>query len=288
MNRGHLLFLFAPLVIYLLGQGHVLSVSLVVGVLVVIALLTRFWSPMANLAEAARVRNHQRKLRPCLGFPGLEEGRFEGRRIRGRFAGYELELSLSTRVRGDERFETLVYALQLPGRAYSQELSLMSLRESADSEGAQAAGVRAALAHLGKIPDLELYVAEGWIELERAVTSYAKGDTSLSSAFRALSELVPLFARVELDLQLRPRESGAPNVQADAQADSGLTLAWSEKGSGQPLCPYCRDDLDQSDLELSRCATCHTLHHSECLEELGRCSVFGCSGEGRQRIQARA
>tara|TARA_R110002072_G_scaffold297561_1_gene470529 strand:+ start:488 stop:1279 length:792 start_codon:yes stop_codon:yes gene_type:complete len=245
-------------------------------------LAAAFWPTLVKWVPALRVWTAQRQLRPCLGFPGLEDGRLEGDQIVGAFAGYELTLSLGTRRVGDTTEQTLRYALRLPGRAYSQELpEARYLRESLGEEGAQAEGVRKALAHFGKIPNLELEIEAGWLTVERGITGYAKGKTSLSATFSAMAGLVPLLARTEFEIQVQARDT----LSAE-ETDADVSLAWSERGGGQPLCPYCRDDLDAPGLGLSRCESCHTVHHSECLEELGRCAVFGCSGERTRPLRA--
>jgi TM2 domain-containing membrane protein YozV len=41
-----------------------------------------------------------------------------------------------------------------------------------------------------------------------------------------------------------------------------------------PICPYCRTELEEQPLE---CPGCGTPHHSECFAENGGCTVFGCS-----------
>ena len=41
-------------------------------------------------------------------------------------------------------------------------------------------------------------------------------------------------------------------------------------------CPYCRTAF-ASDDEVVACSGCHTVHHADCLEENGGCTVFGCS-----------
>jgi TM2 domain-containing membrane protein YozV len=41
-----------------------------------------------------------------------------------------------------------------------------------------------------------------------------------------------------------------------------------------PVCPYCRTELEGPPLE---CPGCGTPHHAECFEENGGCTVFGCS-----------
>ena len=48
-------------------------------------------------------------------------------------------------------------------------------------------------------------------------------------------------------------------------------------------CPYCHGELGSA---CKACAQCHTLHHPECLAELGRCTVLGCSGP-RPRVPGR-
>ena len=45
--------------------------------------------------------------------------------------------------------------------------------------------------------------------------------------------------------------------------------------SSAAVCPYCRAAVDAA--EAVACAGCGTLHHAECLEENGGCTVFGCT-----------
>jgi TM2 domain-containing membrane protein YozV len=42
-------------------------------------------------------------------------------------------------------------------------------------------------------------------------------------------------------------------------------------------CPYCRMPLDEADGQATMCPGCGTPHHSDCFEENGGCTVFGCS-----------
>lgn len=44
-------------------------------------------------------------------------------------------------------------------------------------------------------------------------------------------------------------------------------------------CPYCHDLLEgeQQDDALVVCGGCGTRHHSACVDELGRCTVLGCT-----------
>jgi hypothetical protein len=52
-----------------------------------------------------------------------------------------------------------------------------------------------------------------------------------------------------------------------------------------PTCPYCRTPVED---DPDPCPTCATLHHGECLREHGRCTVLGCRGRPRPRLQERA
>ena len=41
-------------------------------------------------------------------------------------------------------------------------------------------------------------------------------------------------------------------------------------------CPYCRTAFEADDAIVA-CSGCQTIHHADCLEENGGCTVFGCS-----------
>jgi TM2 domain-containing membrane protein YozV len=43
------------------------------------------------------------------------------------------------------------------------------------------------------------------------------------------------------------------------------------------VCPYCRDAIEQEESQAVVCPGCGTIHHSDCFEENGGCTVFGCS-----------
>jgi len=44
-----------------------------------------------------------------------------------------------------------------------------------------------------------------------------------------------------------------------------------------PVCPYCRTEVGESEGERKDCPGCGTPHHSDCFAENGGCTVFGCS-----------
>jgi len=43
-----------------------------------------------------------------------------------------------------------------------------------------------------------------------------------------------------------------------------------------PICPYCRTEVGETEGERKDCPGCHTPHHTDCFAENGGCTVFGC------------
>ncbi|MEZ6186054.1 MAG: hypothetical protein R3F62_13715 [Planctomycetota bacterium] len=213
-----------------------------------------------------------------LGIPWPRGGRLADLELVGRFQGHALRLYTGRRATRDAQSPSvLVYALRLPGRPYSQPAVLLSDLKQELQRGALAAEVQSALSHLSQLGTVELGVEDGYLVLTRPPSAYALGHRSLSETFAALARLVPLFARGELEVQLSPRDG-------DPVAEDGPSLTWREVDGGDALCPYCRDGLLSEGLALERCATCHTVQHAECLNEAGRCAVFGCASGGREQL----
>jgi TM2 domain-containing membrane protein YozV len=44
-----------------------------------------------------------------------------------------------------------------------------------------------------------------------------------------------------------------------------------------PICPYCRTEIGSLEGERVDCPGCGTPHHSDCFQENGGCTIFGCS-----------
>lgn len=44
-----------------------------------------------------------------------------------------------------------------------------------------------------------------------------------------------------------------------------------------PICPYCRTEVGDTEGERKDCPTCATPHHADCFAENGGCTVFGCA-----------
>lgn len=43
------------------------------------------------------------------------------------------------------------------------------------------------------------------------------------------------------------------------------------------ICPYCRTEIGSLEGERIDCPGCGTAHHSDCFQENGGCTIFGCS-----------
>ena len=43
-----------------------------------------------------------------------------------------------------------------------------------------------------------------------------------------------------------------------------------------PVCPYCRAPVDSTQEEVVVCEGCDTVHHRDCYQENGGCTIFGC------------
>jgi hypothetical protein len=43
------------------------------------------------------------------------------------------------------------------------------------------------------------------------------------------------------------------------------------------VCPYCSAEIEPADANQLNCPTCGEVHHGECWEENGGCTVFGCA-----------
>jgi DNA-binding transcriptional regulator YhcF (GntR family) len=50
--------------------------------------------------------------------------------------------------------------------------------------------------------------------------------------------------------------------------------------SEKSTCPYCRERIAE-EAETVSCMICKTIHHRECWDDAGHCSVFGCRGKVR-------
>lgn len=63
---------------------------------------------------------------------------------------------------------------------------------------------------------------------------------------------------------------------------SGAHFAWGEGGSMR--CPYCHDGYAPDESDLTSCPGCRTLHHGECFDEAGGCTLLGCTRSRAERL----
>jgi hypothetical protein len=66
--------------------------------------------------------------------------------------------------------------------------------------------------------------------------------------------------------------------KVEVGSEAAEQFVWTG-GSQAALCPYCRDSIDNFELEVVSCGRCHTLHHEQCFEEAGACTIFACGGQ---------
>lgn len=100
------------------------------------------------------------------------------------------------------------------------------------------------------------------------------------ATLRRDSRLTPA-AWVELALGIPARLEGlarSPVVMIGQRAP--------DPESGPPTCPYCKDAADGEGV--TPCASCGTLHHTECFGEAGGCTVLGCASAPRRLPPVRA
>jgi hypothetical protein len=77
------------------------------------------------------------------------------------------------------------------------------------------------------------------------------------------------------ELRLLARIGAALEPAPEPSRRTRLRFAWIR---GDLLCPFCRDDLDPRADDAQACDACATVHHRECLEQAGGCTIFGCRG----------
>ncbi len=106
----------------------------------------------------------------------------------------------------------------------------------------------------------EIVADGGWLYLQCELGSL--NDRWFRWYFARMVKLARFYERRPILVRSRPR------------------FLWTGGGE-HALCPYCRDGLPD-DLEAAvACDVCNTLHHDECFQEHGGCTIFGC--EGRRR-----
>ena len=193
--------------------------------------------------------------------------------VRGRFRGREVSVAATLSGSGKNtaarvRYGVAIGPMPLSGRVDRAQLEahLTALAK----EGEQERELRAALGTLFGVMGADTAtIVGGWLRVDRELTDYALGPTSLQ---RGLEQMVQVASLWDADEVATP--------------DLGIRVAWTG-GESKTMCPFCRDDLDPTSPESRACESCRTLHHAECLVEAGGCTVLGCaSRQTRARDRA--
>ncbi|MCA8920812.1 MAG: hypothetical protein KDD82_03320 [Planctomycetes bacterium] len=113
----------------------------------------------------------------------------------------------------------------------------------------------------------EVALRGGTLSIRFQVNGVARA--KVASAILNLVSLAKLCDRKPIEVRIKGAAPGAKR------------FGWTG-GTEHAMCPYCRDQIESAEeLPLSACSSCHTVHHTECLEEAGGCTVFGCGGGRR-------
>ena len=126
----------------------------------------------------------------------------------------------------------LVYAVQLRHHPPDLVIGEAALRQRLS--GKQAEELAGSLHHLFKVLGFQqLEVKDGWLVVSRLHSSYALSETSLLGVFDALLRIAPALETRKLEVKL----GGIRGARG-----------WTAGGEGL-LCPYCRDDVADTDLD---------------------------------------
>lgn len=106
-------------------------------------------------------------------------------------------------------------------------------------------------------PFIKLEIYRGWFKI-----TYDK---------EAAEGFVPGDIEYVLDLV-------APMIAA-YEAQDMLMMATLAVAAPDPICPYCRGDLDPAQDRIVACAECRTRLHEACWKENGQCTTWGCKSK---------
>ena len=139
-----------------------------------------------------------------------------------------------------------------------------------------------AIAHLAEDPDVRrtlerLVLKEGFrdLQLKEDMLVAARDPQKLEperavELLRLVATLAALLDRERVSIKIAGETSALPHFVCKVT------------GGSTAICPYCRDSLE-GDVELMACPSCDTVHHRECLDEAGGCTVLGCTERPAQR-----
>jgi hypothetical protein len=279
-------------------------------------LFAAFMVVVSLLAIQANAAQRRRSVRELEALAGLLEGGaahtakadfwsgLDTCRAEGRLEGHDVRVSFARRGGGKHAYTAIVYAVEVhhPASAFEvaevdaieglfRFLGLSStdklrdgnlvLRKGGAPAGRllQATDVRAAMKKVLDSDGVSAVSLKG-----TTLTIEQRGHiqaSSMHTTLRTLLELARLVGRRrvdELKIVVSPRE-----------ATPAVTPRFAWTGGGETArCPYCRDELDAAAPEAAACDRCGTVHHRECLDEAGGCTVFGCGAKDATAERARS
>jgi DNA-binding transcriptional regulator YhcF (GntR family) len=125
---------------------------------------------------------------------------------------------------------------------------------------------------------------EGFLE-GSVVSSQARGNVSrdlaevvqeLFIALDAVRKEGLTWEEIESVVQILSTEDVVSAEKIIPAVFKRLYFDWKVGQKQISLCPYCRESVKEGTVS---CLLCKTLHHRDCWEETGHCSVFGCKGK---------
>ncbi len=202
----------------------------------------------------------------------LEDGRIEHLAfehsglaiISGKLAGHRLRLTVR------KQPPHAVYELWVPNNPVTFDVTRPSPIARLRGQQAKAPPVLRSARHQARLDEavVDLFGGQGlhWLVLDESMLRAEKvarpSDLRLGalfSTFASLERIARICRRTEVQVRVLP----------------GSHLAWSAAGALR--CPYCHDTFDCEESGLASCPGCRTIHHGDCFDEAGGCTLLGCT-----------
>lgn len=248
------------------------------------------WRVVAGWRVARRVSRHRERVDALARFArSLHDGHLQAPGFFDSGAAVVVGVRRGRRVRLIVQREQVVLEAWVHHPAASFDLTRPALPDRLGRAVARAVGPTWRVRRQDGLPPGALERAEVERALRRLFVEHGVTRLALAGALRAerplrdrdldldaLDEAFDLLAQVAAPLDRQ---------EVVVRAARGRSFAWTGGGGGL-RCPYCRDGLSLDDERLAPCGACRTLHHVDCLDEAGGCTVMGCAG-GPERSGAR-
>lgn len=254
------------------------------------------WGAVSARREAGKVRRHRERVEALAAFArSLQEGNLQAPGFFGAGAAVVAGVRRGRRVWLLIQRQQVVLGTWVQRSAASFDLRRPTLPDRLGRALAGQAGRSWQLERgrgpaPGALARADVERALGRLFQEHGVTRVALGATL--SAERPLRDADLDLAALEAVFDLLAQVA-APFDRREVADRAALerSFAWTGGRGGALRCPYCRDDLSLDDERLAPCGACRTLHHVDCLDEAGGCTVMGCEAgpersSRRRRVEA--